>query len=303
MKTPIRLAAMAVALVMALPVAAVAQDASAPLRPEILLPMAQHGDAWAQLKLGGLYEHGEGVPKDDTEAAGWYAKAAVQGNREARGLLMLVCAVTEFSSIPPKVCDQIGPLLQTGAAQGDLESEDALAKLYESGMFGLPKDPAQSIAWYQRAAERGDLLAESMLASRYEAGIGVPRDDVQAAFWNCKAAEQGDTPAQIEMAEAYESGRGVPADEAQAVAWYLKAAQQNYSDAQRKVGTAYALGKGVPRDDIQAYMWLTIALASAMRDDENRDADALALKSVGERLKPAELAKAKRMVAAWNTAH
>jgi len=300
MKTPIRLAAMAGALVMALPVAAVAEDA--PLRPEILLPMAEQGDAWAQLKLGGLYEHGEGVPKDNAEAADWYAKAAVQGNMQARGSLMLVCAFAEVTSTPPKACDQIGPLLQAAAAQGDLESEDALAKFYESGVFGLPKDPVQAIAWYHKAAEQGDVLAESMLASRYEAGIDTPQDDVQAAFWNRKAAEQGDLPAQLEMAEAYESGRGVPADEGQAVAWYLKAAQQNYPDAQRKVGTAYALGKGVPRDDTRAYVWLTIALAATRPDDENRDAEALALKSVAERLKPHELAEARRMAAAWKPA-
>jgi uncharacterized protein len=303
MKTPIKLAAIAGALAVALVGrAAFAEDTNAPLRPEILLPMAEQGDAWAQLKLGGLYRRGEGVPQDDAEAASWYAKSAAQGNTDARAMLMLVCAASVIAPVQSKACAQIGPLLQTAAAQGDLESEDALAQMYEVGMFGLPKDPGQALTWYRKAAERGDVRAESALAQRYGMGLDIPKDDVQAAFWNRKAAQQGDMLAQIELAGDYETGRGVPADEAQAVAWYLKAAQQGYPDAQRKVGTAYALGKGVPQDNAQAYMWLAIALSSAKPDDENRDAEALALKSVAERLKPPELAQAKRMAADWKPA-
>jgi TPR repeat protein len=279
--------------------AAVAADADAPLRPEILQPMAEHGDAWAQLKLGGLYERGESVPKDNEQAAGWYAKAAAQGNAEARGMLLFVCAISTVGPAQPKACVEMGPLLQTAAAQGDVEAENLLARLYEAGLFGVARDPGKALAWYRKAAEQGDLSAETAMADHYEGGFDAPQDDVQAAFWNRKAAEQGDMLAQYSLARDYETGRGVTADEAQAVAWYLKAAGQGDRDAQRKVGTAYALGKGAPRDDVQAYVWLQIALSSVRVDDEGRDTQALALKSVAARLKPGALAQARRMAAAW----
>ena len=43
-------------------------------------PLAEQGDANAQFDLGGLYEKGEGVPKDYVEAAKWLRLAAEQGN-------------------------------------------------------------------------------------------------------------------------------------------------------------------------------------------------------------------------------
>ena len=45
---------------------------------------AKSGDAAAQANLGYLYDTGEGVPKDSTEALTWYRKAADQGNCERR---------------------------------------------------------------------------------------------------------------------------------------------------------------------------------------------------------------------------
>jgi TPR repeat protein len=40
------------------------------------LSLAEHGDAHAQLSLGGLYYNGQGVQQDYAEAAKWTRKAA-----------------------------------------------------------------------------------------------------------------------------------------------------------------------------------------------------------------------------------
>lgn len=37
---------------------------------------AEQGDARAQFGLGLMYDAGQGVPQDDSEAAKWYRKAA-----------------------------------------------------------------------------------------------------------------------------------------------------------------------------------------------------------------------------------
>ena len=48
-----------------------------------LRPIAEGGDARAQILLGILYEYGSGVPRDDAEAVRWYRLAAEQGSANA----------------------------------------------------------------------------------------------------------------------------------------------------------------------------------------------------------------------------
>ena len=47
-------------------------------------PLAEGGDADAQVNLGDLYSIGFGVPKDKTEAVKWYRLAAEQGHARAQ---------------------------------------------------------------------------------------------------------------------------------------------------------------------------------------------------------------------------
>lgn len=54
---------------------------------EMLRPLAEQGDADAQLNLGLMYKIGEGVPQDYAEAAKWYRKAADQGLNDAQNNL------------------------------------------------------------------------------------------------------------------------------------------------------------------------------------------------------------------------
>ena len=49
--------------------------------------LAEQGDATAQVQLGWMYNNGEGVVKDDKQAAAWYRKAAEQGNTIAQAQL------------------------------------------------------------------------------------------------------------------------------------------------------------------------------------------------------------------------
>ena len=55
-----------------------------------LRPLAKQGDAQAQYTLGAMYEKGQGVAQDDTQALKWYRKAAEQGHAQAQFLLGLM---------------------------------------------------------------------------------------------------------------------------------------------------------------------------------------------------------------------
>ncbi|BBF13007.1 hypothetical protein NTHiID20_04930 [Haemophilus influenzae] len=54
---------------------------------KFLLPLAEQGNAQAQLMLGSMYANGLGVKQDDVEAVKWYRKAADQGVANAQAML------------------------------------------------------------------------------------------------------------------------------------------------------------------------------------------------------------------------
>ena len=66
---------------------------------------------------------------------------------------------------------------------------------------------------------------------RYEKGDGVPKDIAQAVIWYRKAAEQGHAKAQFALGLSYDNGEGVPQDYQQAYAWFSVAAANGVADA------------------------------------------------------------------------
>ena len=57
----------------------------------------------------------------------------------------------------------------------------------------------------------------SQHSAMYANGYGVPRDDAESVKWYRKAAEQGHASALTALGLSYANGRGVPRDEAEAV--------------------------------------------------------------------------------------
>src|SRR5258706_6269705 len=53
----------------------------------LLRPIADEGNADAQLRLGHMYASGQGVPQDDATAVTWFRKATDQGNAAAQTYL------------------------------------------------------------------------------------------------------------------------------------------------------------------------------------------------------------------------
>ncbi len=117
---------------------------------------AEQTDVKALLDLAMAYKNGNGVGKDEVQAAQWFRKAAEKGNASA---------------------------------------QDTLAYLYANGK-GVAKDKTQAAFWYRKAAEQGYLNSQFNLALAYKNGIGVTKDEAQALKWFEKAANQGDNEAQ-----------------------------------------------------------------------------------------------------------
>ena len=112
---------------------------------------AEAGDANSQYEVAFYYAYGIGIEKDDTKAAYWYKKAAIQENPSA-----------QFS----------------------------LALCYFTGT-GVPKDEIHALHWLKNAAEQNHPEAQFQLGICYLNGSVVKTDTTQAYYWIKKAADQG----------------------------------------------------------------------------------------------------------------
>ncbi len=115
-----------------------------------LRPFAEQGNANGQYILGVMYEKGQGVPRDSTEAVKWFRKVAEQGHAKA---------------------------------------QNNFGFMYQNGQ-GVPRDSAEAVKWYRKAAEQRHADAQVNLGVAYEKGRGVPQDYVQAHMWFNLAASR-----------------------------------------------------------------------------------------------------------------
>lgn len=151
-------------------------------------------------------------------------------------------------------------LLRSIAERGYAEAEAELANNLRYGQYGIAKNPAQSLAWSQRAAEHGHAQSQfNMGELLYTSADASAADLVSAASWYRKAAEQGYNVAQYKMGVITEAGRGVEQSITDAASWYRKAAESGHMVASAKLGKLYLQGLGVERDPVQATAWLTKA--------------------------------------------
>ena len=66
--------------------------------------------------------------------------------------------------------------------------------MYKDG-HGVPKDLAEAIKWYRKAAEAGNDDAMRAIGWRYEHGEGLPQDYAEARKWMQRAADAGNEDA------------------------------------------------------------------------------------------------------------
>lgn len=198
---------------------------------EILRPLAEQGEAAAQVTLGIMYDYGQGVPEDDAAAMLWYGRAALQGHVNLQHNL----GVKFFEGIDiPKDPAQAVRWWRLAADSGFAESQYSLGELYAFGA-GLEKDEREAARWYRLAADQGHALAQYRLGVMYAAGRGVRLDYPQAYSWLRKSADQGMAQAQYQAGRLAESGTGTARDMNEAVRWYRLAAGQGLEKAKQRL--------------------------------------------------------------------
>jgi hypothetical protein len=112
---------------------------------------AESGDTAAERQLAQMYAVGDGVPRNEKEAARW---------------------------------------LERAAGHGDAESQYEMGVALREGR-GTVQDDAGAFAWLQRAADAGNARAQFELGRMYFLGAGIPADKIRAYTWLNLAAAQG----------------------------------------------------------------------------------------------------------------
>jgi uncharacterized protein len=114
-------------------------------------------------------------------------------------------------------------------------------------------------------AEKGDARAQFDIAFMQAYGWGVPRNPAEAIVWYRKAADQGLQVAQHFLGLAYVNGEGVRPDDVEAARWFTRAAAQGFSQAQYMLGLMTVDGRGVQKDLVQGYAFIVMAGQGGVR--------------------------------------
>ncbi len=121
---------------------------------------AVQGHPIAQLYLGIMFQHGQGVPQNYYTAQKWYLKSAVQGNADA---------------------------------------QYTLGYMYRKGM-GVPQSDSLSVKWFRKAADQGLAEAYVCLGHMYRGvGAALPQNEILAREYYLKAAYIAQTEGRLKI--------------------------------------------------------------------------------------------------------
>jgi len=181
-----------------------------------------------------LFLNGWGVPRDPSSAASWFERAAKQGREESKQFLrdLATKGVPEATAAlhrlgldaPLRVADA-AVVAAGGCPLGDLAAQDTAFKSWRTRSFTDTRE----------AAERGDLAAQAFLGLCFYVGFrGCPKDDAQALVWFRRAALGNVANALGTMGALCNQGtHGLPVHKAEAARYFSLAAAQGDGDAER----------------------------------------------------------------------
>ncbi len=124
-----------------------------------LKPLAEQGNADAQLILGKMYMKGDGVLKDPDQAMKWFKASGAQGNADAQFF------VGSMYLMPRKDIAEGVKWLRVSAEQGNQDAQLLLGKAYMEGTRELPRDLVQAEMWLLLAAKDNLPFYEAELAA------------------------------------------------------------------------------------------------------------------------------------------
>ena len=143
-----------------------------------LKPLAEAGNAEAQVLLGDCYHAGRGVLYDFESARAWYQKAADGG--AIGGYYGL--AVLESYGIQRYKSAKAASWFLKAALAGHPSAQVLIGKHYAAG-GGVPRSDVEAGKWYEVSARLGHIAGQMAFAEVYAKGWGRPSNPAQAFYW------------------------------------------------------------------------------------------------------------------------
>ena len=135
-----------------------------PAARQLLEPLARDGVAQAQLQLGLLHYHGQGVPEDNEQARRWFERAARQGLAEAQFRLGTMYAFGHAAAPADEDPNRLAAQwFFEAASQGHADAQYSLGILFLTGS-GVVQSRDEAEKWIARAAAQGHADARAYLA-------------------------------------------------------------------------------------------------------------------------------------------
>lgn len=247
------------------------------------LPLAEHGNTLAQLRIADQYSEGKGAPVSGEHAEIWYSRAAqtLPGGAYPLYDVQIHAADTETRYQLAQMY-----LLGAGVRENDARAVDIMQALAAEGlakamldlsdMYGgdgaLPADPAQAVHWREEAAAHGDVAIRFQVAAVY----AQEKNDGRARYWYERVAADGKDGLLTGMALDYLYDFAVRlGDAAQAGIWRDKAVaawrpQAEAKDAYAQSRLGDLLSRGDAADLPQARQWLEKAVAQGDEEAAKR---------------------------------
>ncbi|MEC9374980.1 MAG: tetratricopeptide repeat protein [Pseudomonadota bacterium] len=213
-----------------------------------ILVAAENNNAQAQMVLGGMYEAGIGVARNNDKCAYWWQRASDNGHVNATKAL----GSMYFSGRGvPKDYKKAMELYLKAAENNHPHAIKYVVVGYERGL-GLPQDKAKANAWSARAKELAGPDADVVFLESYQSRETEVNTDAEIFVEFQRQAEKGNTRAYFYMAVAYISGVGTPQDYKEAIKWMRKAAATNLSSGISDLAILLQLGQATPINRIEA---------------------------------------------------
>jgi TPR repeat protein len=217
---------------------------------------AFHGNSDAYLKLGQIYESGDGVIPNITYAYFNYTQSAICGKKEAIAYIRK-CIATSTS-----FHDYFKNFFQAHNNNGEQNEQSCqmMGFLYHYG-YGVRKNYHRAMEWYEKAAEKGLRNAQRNLGILYQKSLTLQNKYEAGFHLFLKSACQDDPISQYLVGSAYEFGRGVEQNLYEAYIWFERAAINRNNDAQFRLARFYRDRRVIPEDVEKARKWFTYASA------------------------------------------
>ncbi|KAI8142152.1 hypothetical protein BJV82DRAFT_517070 [Fennellomyces sp. T-0311] len=147
---------------------------------------AQLDNARGLLKLGIMYENGQGVPCSPEQAITYYKTAAITAD-DARAQYLVGLNYRLGTMGLPQDFKEAGRYLERSARAGFAPAQRIIGLMLAQGLLGR-KDENSALRWFRRAACQGDVRALCLVGSCHETGTGgIPVNLDQAMDYYRKA--------------------------------------------------------------------------------------------------------------------